>query len=66
MLAGLLIGFVAGLVIGPLIRSWLAWREYLDASREARLHEETLRRMSLPSSSDDRPTEDSFGSLASR
>jgi hypothetical protein len=66
VLAGLLIGFVAGLVIGPLIRSWLAWREYLDASREARLHEETLRRMGLPPSSDDRSTEDSFGSLANR
>jgi hypothetical protein len=66
VLAGLLIGFVVGLVIGPVIRSWLTWREYMDASREARLHEQALRRMSLPSSSDERAPEDSFGSLASR
>jgi Na+/glutamate symporter len=45
MLVGLLIGIVIGLVIGPVIRSWLAWREYVEASREARLHDEVLRRM---------------------
>jgi hypothetical protein len=45
MLVGLLIGIVIGLVIGPLLRSWLAWREYVDASREARLHDEVLRLM---------------------
>jgi hypothetical protein len=46
MLIGLLLGIVIGLLVGPLLRSWLAWREYVDASREARLHEEILRLMS--------------------
>jgi hypothetical protein len=46
MLIGFLLGIVVGLLIGPLFRSWLAWREYVDASREARLHEEILRLMS--------------------
>jgi hypothetical protein len=45
-MAELLIGFVIGLVVGPVIRSWVAWREYVVASREARLHEEVLRLMS--------------------
>lgn len=46
MLIGLLLGIVIGLVVGPLLRSWLAWREYIEASREARLQEEILRLMS--------------------
>jgi hypothetical protein len=46
MLIGLLLGIVIGLAIGPLLRSWLAWREYVEASREARLTEDILRRMS--------------------
>lgn len=46
MLAGLLIGFILGLLIGPLLRSWLTWREYVEASREAQLTEDVLRRMS--------------------
>jgi hypothetical protein len=45
MLTGLLLGIVIGLLLGPLVRSWLAWREYTEASREARLHDEVLRRM---------------------
>jgi hypothetical protein len=46
MLIGLLLGIVIGLVISPLLRSWLAWRQYVEASREARLTEDVLRRMS--------------------
>ena len=46
MLIGLLLGIIIGLAVGPILRSWLAWREYVDASREARLHEEALRLMS--------------------
>jgi hypothetical protein len=46
MLTGFLLGIVIGLLIGPLVRSWLAWREYVDASREVRLHDEILRLMS--------------------
>jgi hypothetical protein len=53
MLIGLLIGIVIGLVIGPVLRSWLTWREYVEASREAQLHERVLRLMSeTPSPSD--------------
>lgn len=54
MLIGLMIGIVIGLAIGPLLRSWLSWREYLEASREARLHEEILRLMSESPSGEDR------------
>jgi uncharacterized protein YneF (UPF0154 family) len=43
---GILIGIVIGLAVGPSIRSWISWREYVEASREARLHEEILRLMS--------------------
>lgn len=45
MLAGLLLGVVIGLLVGPVLRSWITWREYTNASREARLVEETLRLM---------------------
>jgi hypothetical protein len=45
MLIGLVIGILVGLAIGPLLRSWLAWREYAGANREARLHEQMLERM---------------------
>jgi hypothetical protein len=40
--AGLLIGVFLGLLIGPLLRSWLAWREWVEASREADLAERLL------------------------
>jgi hypothetical protein len=45
VLFGLVIGIFIGLLVGPALRSWLAWREYVEAGREARLHEEILRRM---------------------
>lgn len=41
----LILGFVLGLAAGPVIRSWIVWREYQAASREAWLAEETLRRL---------------------
>jgi hypothetical protein len=40
--AGLLIGVFAGLLLGPIFRSWLAWREWVEASREADLTERLL------------------------
>ena len=43
--AGLLIGVAIGLVAGPLLRWWLAVREWREASREAELSDELLRRM---------------------
>jgi hypothetical protein len=55
VLIGVLIGILIGIAVGPSIRSWISWREYVDASREARLHEEVLR---LMSSSDDDPSSD--------
>jgi hypothetical protein len=60
MLIGVLLGIVIGLALGPLIRSWISWREYLDASREARLHEELLRRMKEAPPPDEASAEDRF------
>jgi hypothetical protein len=40
--AGLLIGVFLGLLVGPVLRSWLAWREWVEASREADLAERLL------------------------
>jgi H+/gluconate symporter-like permease len=48
MIVGFLLGLVAGLLIGPVVRSWLAWREYVAASREAQLTDAVLRRMAEP------------------
>jgi hypothetical protein len=45
MLIGLLLGIVIGLLVSPLLRSWLVWRQYVDASREARLTDDVLERM---------------------
>jgi hypothetical protein len=65
MLMGLLLGIAIGLVLGPLFRSWIAWREYVDASREARLHEEILRLMSDSPPDGEEAGEDRFGSVRS-
>jgi gas vesicle protein len=46
MLVGLLIGFVLGLLVAPILGSWLSWREYARARREARLAEDLIRHMS--------------------
>lgn len=50
MVTGLIVGFVLGLLVGPILRSWLTWKQYVEASREAQLHDEILRLMSEPSS----------------
>jgi hypothetical protein len=44
-LAGLAIGVFLGLLVGPLLRSWVAWREWVQASREADLADRFLTRM---------------------
>jgi hypothetical protein len=44
-LVGLLIGGGLGLLAGPAIRSWLAFREWEHASREADLADRLLERM---------------------
>jgi hypothetical protein len=46
VLIGLLLGVIIGLLVGPLFRSWLAWREYVEAGREARLADDVLSLMS--------------------
>lgn len=43
--AGLVIGAAGGFLVGPAVRSWMAWREWSDASRQARLTDEVLARM---------------------
>jgi hypothetical protein len=48
LLIGLMLGIAIGLLLGPVLRSWLVWREHVEASREAKLHEEILRRMAAP------------------
>ena len=56
----LILGFLLGLAAGPVIRSWVIWREHVAASREAWLAEETLKRLEdgqLPSEAvDGRPS----------
>src|SRR5687767_4623648 len=44
-LAGLLLGASISFLLGPALRSWLAYREWTDASRQARLTDEILARM---------------------
>ena len=44
-MAELILGFVLGLIASPVIRSWIVWREYRDASRQAWLADETLKRL---------------------
>lgn len=35
LVIGLVLGFLFGLLAGPALRSWVSWREWLSASREA-------------------------------
>lgn len=44
-LAGLLTGACLSLLLGPAVRSWLAHREWTEASRQARLTDKVLARM---------------------
>ena len=43
--AGVLVGIGIGFLLGPAVRSWLAFREWADASRQARLTDDILSRM---------------------
>jgi hypothetical protein len=66
LVVGLLIGCVIGVLIGPAFRSWQMYREWADASREARLANGLLERMELDDELDDwserTGTDDSVGS----
>lgn len=42
---GLILGCFVGLLLGPLLRLWLTWREWVSASREADLLGDVLERM---------------------
>ncbi|MGH2673546.1 MAG: hypothetical protein ACRDHC_11270 [Actinomycetota bacterium] len=45
LLIGLVLGSFVGLLLGPLLRAWLSWREWVSASREANLLGDVLERM---------------------
>lgn len=45
VLSGLVVGLFLGLLLGPVLRFWLAWHTWTEASREARLTEDVLERM---------------------
>jgi hypothetical protein len=45
LIVGLLIGTAIGFLGGPILRHWLVWREWTDASRESRLTDELLTRL---------------------
>ncbi len=66
LVVGLLIGCVLGVLVGPAFRSWQMYREWTDASREARLTDRLLDRMELGDELDDwtprTGTDDAVGS----
>jgi hypothetical protein len=40
-----LVGVLVGLLLAPVLRSWILWRQYRSASRQAGTAEATLRRL---------------------
>ena len=52
LVVGLLIGCVLGGLLGPAFRSWQAYREWADASREVRLTDRLLEKMEIDASLD--------------
>ena len=44
--AGVIVGVVSGFFLYPLFWSWVAWREYREASRRARRIDDVLTDMS--------------------
>jgi hypothetical protein len=57
LFVGLGFGLVLGLLIGPVVRSWLIWREWVSASREANLVADVLDRMEVAPSPQAEPDE---------
>lgn len=45
LFVGILIGIAVGLLIGPLLRAWLTFVEWKEASREAQLTDELIDRL---------------------
>jgi hypothetical protein len=58
LIVGLVIGTAIGFLAGPILRHWLAWREWTDASRESRLTDELLTRLEEDGEFDDEKFED--------
>jgi hypothetical protein len=58
LLVGLLIGACIGFLAGPIVRSRLAYREWSEASRQARLTDELLSRMQEDPDRDAEPDRD--------
>jgi hypothetical protein len=46
-LVGILVGCVIGVLVGPAFRSWQSYREWTEASREARLADRLIERMEV-------------------
>lgn len=55
---GLALGGFTGFLVGPAVRSWLAHREWAEASREARLADRLLERMEIEADGDQGAHED--------
>jgi hypothetical protein len=47
LLVGLVLGLCIGLLVAPAFRSWQVYREWQEASREARLTERLLRKLEV-------------------
>jgi hypothetical protein len=64
-IVGLILGGFIGFLLGPVFRSWQAYREWVDASREARLADQLLERMEIDADLDEGPLEVVDGVLGS-
>ena len=47
LIVGLLVGCCIGVLVGPVFRSWQIYREWAEASREARLADRLIERMEI-------------------
>jgi hypothetical protein len=54
-LVGLLLGLCIGLLAGPAFRSWLVFREWSEASREAKLADRLVTRIETDADADTGP-----------
>ena len=52
LIVGLLVGCCIGILVGPAFRSWQVYREWAEASREARLADRLLERMEIDADHD--------------
>ena len=52
LLVGLVLGLCVGLLVGPAFRSWLSFREWTEASREAKLADRLLTNLGIDTKED--------------